>query len=64
MTTRLALGLALALGFACLVGCGGDRKPAPLSAEQEKQLEEQLNQAHQAEGAAAQTAPEGEEPSP
>ena len=51
MMTRFALLLFVALGGVSLAGCGGDSKPPPLSAEQEKQLDEQLNQAHQDEAA-------------
>ena len=42
--------LLVALGWTTLVGCQRTGSPPPLSAEQERQLEEQLDKARQAEG--------------
>lgn len=39
-----------------LLGCGGSSAPKPLSADQERQVQEQLQKARQAEGAAQKPA--------
>lgn len=44
--------LVALLSGTTLLGCGGSSAPKPLSADQERQVQEQLQKARQAEGAA------------
>ncbi len=45
-------GLMLVVAWGCmmLVGCGGNEAPPPLTPDQERELEEQLEEASQLEG--------------
>jgi len=51
MNRGFGLVLLLVLGALTLIGCGGPTEPAPLSAEEEQQLQQQLEQARGGEGA-------------
>ena len=52
MMRVFGLLLFVVFGTAVLVGCGGNDAPPPLTPDQERELEEQLEQATQSEGEA------------
>ena len=52
MMRRFGLLLFVVLGWTTFIGCQKSGSPPPLSPEQERELEEQLDEARQAEGAA------------
>ncbi len=57
---RYGLLLATVFGLATFSGCGGDSKPEPLTAEQERELERQMEEVQQQEAAALSQEPAGE----
>ena len=48
---KYGLLLMAVFGWATLSGCGGDSKPEKLSAEQERELEQQMQEVQEAEAA-------------
>ncbi|MEN6493989.1 MAG: hypothetical protein ABFD16_06835 [Thermoguttaceae bacterium] len=53
---RLALLFVVVLSFASLLGCQKTTAPSAPTADQERQLQQQIDQARQAEGAAQKKA--------